>query len=178
MDVAWRPSSNLQLTATVNPDFGSVESDDVVVNLTAYETFFPEKRLFFLEGNEVFSTTPRTVAEMSTGPRGSGGRQSPPTWSMEPTTLLNTRRIGGSAKQVVVPEGVTVSGVEQGQPSELVGAVKMVGQSGGLRYGIISIRVGGRSIAMGEMPEPEDRDGYIMNRAIMERVLRGEPGVF
>jgi aminoglycoside phosphotransferase (APT) family kinase protein len=49
---------------------------------------------------------------------------------------------------------------------------------GGLRYGIISIRVGGRSIAMGEMPEPEDRDGYIMNRAIMERVLRGEPGVF
>ena len=57
------PSSNLQLTATVNPDFGSVESDDVVVNLTAYETFFPEKRLFFLEGNEVFVTTPRSVTE-------------------------------------------------------------------------------------------------------------------
>ena len=138
IDVAWRPSSNLQLTATVNPDFGSVESDDVVVNLSAYETFFPEKRLFFLEGNEVFSTTPRTVAEMSSGPRGSGGRQSPPTWTMEPTTLLNTRRIGGSAKQVVVPEGVTVSGVEQGKPSELIGAVKMVGQSGGLRYGVLS----------------------------------------
>ena len=50
IDVAWRPSSNLQLTATVNPDFGSVESDDVVVNLTAYETFFPEKRLFFSRG--------------------------------------------------------------------------------------------------------------------------------
>ena len=64
IDVAWRPSSNLQLTATVNPDFGSVESDDVVVNLTAYETFFPEKRLFFLEGNEVFVTTPRSVTEM------------------------------------------------------------------------------------------------------------------
>ena len=63
IDVAWRPSSNLQLTATVNPDFGSVESDDVVVNLTAYETFFPEKRLFFLEGNEVFVTTPRSVTE-------------------------------------------------------------------------------------------------------------------
>ncbi len=138
IDVAWRPSSNLQLTATVNPDFGSVESDDVVVNLTAYETFFPEKRLFFLEGNEVFSTTPRTVAEMSSGPRGSGGRQSPPTWTMEPTTLLNTRRIGGSAKQVVIPEGVTVSGVEQSKPSELIGAVKVVGQSGGLRYGVLS----------------------------------------
>ena len=63
IDVAWRPSSNLQLTATVNPDFGSVESDDVVVNLTAYETFFPEKRLFFLEGNEVFVTTEPGLAK-------------------------------------------------------------------------------------------------------------------
>ena len=49
-DVSWRPSSNLQVTAAINPDFGAVESDDVVVNLTAFETFFPEKRLFFLEG--------------------------------------------------------------------------------------------------------------------------------
>tara|TARA_B100000674_G_scaffold165600_1_gene132999 strand:- start:120 stop:1541 length:1422 start_codon:yes stop_codon:yes gene_type:complete len=57
---------------------------------------------------------------------------------MEPTTLLNTRRIGGSAKQVVVPEGVTVSGVEQSKPSELIGAVKAVGQSGGLRYGLLT----------------------------------------
>ena len=33
----------------MNPDFGVVESDDVVVNLTAFETFFPEKRLFFVK---------------------------------------------------------------------------------------------------------------------------------
>ena len=139
IDLAWRPSSNLQLTAAVNPDFGSVESDEVVVNLTAYETFFPEKRLFFLEGNEVFITTPRSLAEMmSSGPRGSGGRQSPPPYNMEPTTLLNTRRIGGSAKQVVLPEGVTVSGVEQSKPSELIGAIKAVGQSGSLRYGLLT----------------------------------------
>ena len=57
---------------------------------------------------------------------------------MEPTTLLNTRRIGGSAKQVTIPEGITVSGVEQGKPSDLVCAVKAVGQSGGLRYGVLS----------------------------------------
>jgi len=49
-DIFWRPSSNMQLTATVNPDFGNVESDDVVVNLTSFETFLPEKRPFFLEG--------------------------------------------------------------------------------------------------------------------------------
>ena len=138
VDVAWRPSSNLQLTATVNPDFGSVESDDVVVNLTAYETFFPEKRLFFLEGNEVFVTSPRSNPMSSSGPSGSGGRQSPGNYRMEPSTLLNTRRIGGAAKHVEVPEYVTVSGVEQSKPTELVGAVKAVGQSGGLRYGVLS----------------------------------------
>jgi len=138
IDVAWRPSSNLQLTATVNPDFGSVESDDVVVNLTAYETFFPEKRLFFLEGNEVFVTSPRSNPFSSSGPSGSGGRQSPGTYRMEPSTMLNTRRIGGAAKHVEIPEYVTVSGVEQSKPTELVGAVKAVGQSGGLRYGVLS----------------------------------------
>ncbi|MCI0516309.1 MAG: carbohydrate binding family 9 domain-containing protein, partial [Woeseiaceae bacterium] len=63
LDLFWRPSTNFQLTATANPDFGSVESDDVVVNLTANETFFPEKRLFFQEGQEIFDTTPRADAE-------------------------------------------------------------------------------------------------------------------
>ena len=138
IDVAWRPSSNLQLTATVNPDFGSVESDDVEVNLTAYETFFPEKRLFFLEGNEVFVTSPRSNSRGPGTPSGAGGRQVPSTYIMEPSTLLNTRRIGGSAKQIVIPEGITVSGVQQSKPSELVGAVKAVGQSGNLRYGLLS----------------------------------------
>lgn len=48
MDVFWRPSTNFQLTGTLNPAFGGVESDDVVINLSATETFFPEKRLFFV----------------------------------------------------------------------------------------------------------------------------------
>ena len=180
VDVAWRPSSNLQLTATVNPDFGSVESDDVVVNLTAYETFFPEKRLFFLEGNEVFVTTPRSVTEMmSSGPRGSGGRQSPSPYRMEPTTLLNTRRIGGSAKQVVVPEGVTVSGVEQSKPSELIGAVKAVGQSGGLRYGVLTAfekeaeLVGTDDLTGEEVVISENGRDFGVARVLYERVAGG-----
>ncbi|MYE13074.1 MAG: hypothetical protein F4X99_15755, partial [Gammaproteobacteria bacterium] len=48
LDVFWRPSTAFQVTGAVNPDFGAVESDDVVINLTARETYFPEKRLFFL----------------------------------------------------------------------------------------------------------------------------------
>jgi len=48
-------TSNFTLDATVNPDFGQVEADPSVVNLTAYETFYEEKRPFFLEGRKILS---------------------------------------------------------------------------------------------------------------------------
>ncbi|HXG71877.1 MAG TPA: DUF5916 domain-containing protein, partial [Gemmatimonadaceae bacterium] len=44
----------LTLSATVNPDFGQVEVDPAVVNLSAFETFFPEQRPFFVEGSDAF----------------------------------------------------------------------------------------------------------------------------
>ncbi len=47
-------SSSLTLDATFNPDFGQVEVDPAVVNLSAFETFFPEKRPFFVEGSGLF----------------------------------------------------------------------------------------------------------------------------
>ncbi|MBI3194488.1 MAG: carbohydrate binding family 9 domain-containing protein [Ignavibacteriae bacterium] len=46
--------SNLTLNATLNPDFGQVEVDPAVVNLTQFETFFQEKRPFFIEGSSFF----------------------------------------------------------------------------------------------------------------------------
>jgi hypothetical protein len=64
--------SSATLNATVNPDFGQVESDPAVLNLSAFETFFPEKRPFFVQGTDVFGFS-----------LGGGGR------------LLYTRRIGG-----------------------------------------------------------------------------------
>lgn len=48
-------SSNFTADLTVNPDFGQVESDPSVMNLTAFETFYEEKRPFFLEGKNIFS---------------------------------------------------------------------------------------------------------------------------
>jgi hypothetical protein len=47
-------SSNFTLDATINPDFGQIEADPAQLNLTAYETYFDEKRPFFLEGNDIF----------------------------------------------------------------------------------------------------------------------------
>jgi hypothetical protein len=45
---------NIMLDATINPDFGQVESDPAVLNLTAFETLYPEKRPFFIEGVDIF----------------------------------------------------------------------------------------------------------------------------
>ena len=47
-------SSNFTADFTINPDFGQVESDPSVMNLTAFETFYEEKRPFFLEGKNIF----------------------------------------------------------------------------------------------------------------------------
>ncbi len=136
VDLNWRPTTNLQVTATLNPDFGVVESDDVVINLSAFETFFPEKRLFFLEGQEVFQTTPRARVR-GRGPSGTGARQTTSTFNPEPTTLLNTRRIGGPPR-VDIPNDVDVEGVERGKPTDLLGAFKVTGQNGPFRYGVLS----------------------------------------
>lgn len=53
-DIKYGLTSDLTLTATINPDFGQVEADPAVINLSAYETYFQEQRPFFLEGNEIF----------------------------------------------------------------------------------------------------------------------------
>jgi hypothetical protein len=73
LDVIWKPDASSQLTATINPDFGQVESDDLVVNFTAIETFLTEKRPFFTQNQQLFDL--RTTLD---------GR------------IINTRRIGGA----------------------------------------------------------------------------------
>jgi len=127
----------MQLTATLNPDFGTVESDNVVVNLTAFETFFSEKRLFFVEGYDVFVTSPRANPFGGEG-FNMGARSIPGNFFPTPTTLLNTRRIGSAALTPDIPPGMTISDVELFQPTELYGAVKATGQTGRFRYGVLS----------------------------------------
>ena len=118
-DIYWRPSSNLQLTSTINPDFGNVESDNVVVNLTSFETFFPEKRPFFLEGQDIFQTTPRA--------RNRG----------TPTILVHTRRIGGPPESIN-NDNLDITSLEANQPTELEAAAKVTGQVGNWRYGVLA----------------------------------------
>jgi len=59
-DVQWQISPNASLNGTINPDFATVEADQVKINLTRYELSYPEKRLFFLEGNDMYNTRIKT----------------------------------------------------------------------------------------------------------------------
>jgi hypothetical protein len=59
-DIKWQISPNVSLNGTINPDFATVEADQVQINLTRYELSYPEKRLFFQEGNEMYNTRFRT----------------------------------------------------------------------------------------------------------------------
>ncbi len=72
-DLFWSPNSQHQLSLALQPDFGQVESDDLVVNFNAIETFFSEKRPFFTENQALFDV-----------PVGNGA------------LLINTRRIGAA----------------------------------------------------------------------------------
>ncbi|MCY4157994.1 MAG: DUF5916 domain-containing protein [Bacteroidetes bacterium] len=90
-------SSNITLDATINPDFGQVEADPAELNLTAFETFFPEKRPFFTEGVAVFNY--RVVR---------GG------------SLLYTRRVG--SKAAVIGAGKLSGRTENGLDFGFFGA--------------------------------------------------------
>ncbi|MBX3713838.1 MAG: hypothetical protein KF800_17905 [Lysobacter sp.] len=76
-DLFWKPNGQFQLSATLNPDFGQVESDGIVVNFGATETFFGDKRPFFTENQGYFEV-----------PFGSLGNAQ---------QLLYTRRVGAPA---------------------------------------------------------------------------------
>jgi hypothetical protein len=81
-DIVWKPNGRNQVTAAIKPDFGQVESDDLVVNFSAIETFFSDKRPLFTQGQQLFDLRMPL-----------NGR------------LINTRRIGGAPD--IGPEGGT-----------------------------------------------------------------------
>ena len=113
--------SNLTLDATVNPDFGQVEVDPAVVNLSDVETFFPEKRPFFIEGASIFDF-------------GFGGANNFWGFNWPGPDFFYSRRIGRppqgglpTADYADVPEGATI-----------LGAAKLSGKVAGTNVGLLS----------------------------------------
>lgn len=69
LDAQLGLSSSLTLTATINPDFGQVEADPAVVNLSQFEVSFNERRPFFVEGTDIFSFDGSRFASVYKAPR-------------------------------------------------------------------------------------------------------------
>jgi hypothetical protein len=101
VDIKWHPSQSLTLDATLFPDFGQVDADQAVLNLTNFEQFYPEKRPFFLEGTDALST---------------------------PLQLLYTRRLGRAPAEPSLPDGEEMIG--NPRPATVWGAAKLTGELG------------------------------------------------
>ena len=145
-DVKVGLGPNVTLDATINPDFGQVESDPAVLNLTAFETFFDERRPFFVEGIQIY--------EFSAGP----GR------------LLYTRRIGAESRIIGAAKlsGRTASGLSFG----LLGATTGDGFDPTRHYGVgrVSQQIGTYSSAGGILTV---FDGNLLGRDGRRRSLAG-----
>ena len=113
-------TSDLTLNFTINPDFGQVEADPSVVNLTAFETYFEEKRPFFIEGRNILNFKIML---------GNGGFSS--------DNLFYSRRIG--RRPQYVPETGEDEYVDMPQNTSIIGAFKLTGKTkSGLSIGIIN----------------------------------------
>lgn len=99
LDLKWHPTQDLTLDGTINPDFAQVEADQLVLNLTTIETYYPEKRPFFLEGTDGFVT---------------------------PFSMLYTRRIGRQPPLPTLRPGENLLDVPQ--PTTIYGASKLTGR--------------------------------------------------
>ncbi len=119
-DRAWKGSAGLdahlglnthsQLDLSIRPDFGQVEVDQAVLNLSSYETYFPEKRTFFLEGAEIFNVAG--------------------------ANYFYSRRIGAGLSNPALRAGETLLG--RPDTTDIAGAAKFTGHlPGGTTLGVL-----------------------------------------
>ncbi|HXV85219.1 MAG TPA: DUF5916 domain-containing protein, partial [Gemmatimonadales bacterium] len=85
---------NFTLDATFNPDFGQVEADPAEVNLTAFETFFSERRPFFVEGSDLFGNR-GTFYSRRIGSRPVGAPGAPYAEPIENSAILGAAKLTG-----------------------------------------------------------------------------------
>jgi hypothetical protein len=162
LDLRRKIGSSFALDATVNPDFGQVEVDPAVVNLTDFETFFPEKRPFFVEGAQIFDNFGRNGANNYYG------------FMRTEPDLFYTRRIGRAPQ--LYPESEFVSAPSA---TTILGAVKLTGKSAsGWSVGVLEALTGHEEALWkdGEhegRQEAEPLTNYFVVRANRDRTRAG-----
>ncbi|HEX7242413.1 MAG TPA: DUF5916 domain-containing protein, partial [Longimicrobiaceae bacterium] len=142
-DVKALLGSSLTLSATLNPDFGQVEVDPATVNLSAFETFFEERRPFFVEGSGLF---------------GFGGFSCFTCSNVSSLSLFYSRRIG-RRPQGALPGSPLYSDVPENSP--ILGAAKLTGRfRSGWQLGLLNAVTGA------EDAELVYRDGSRITREV------------
>jgi hypothetical protein len=150
-DIKYGLTSNLTIDATVNPDFGQVEADPAVLNLSAFEQFYTERRPFFMEGTGIFRFDMSCSDDVCTG-------------------LFYSRRIGRAPQ---LTDRLSDASVAPGATT-ILGASKLTGRlSRGLSVGMIDAvtqeeRVQGISV--------EPRSNYFVGR-LQQDFRNGESGI-
>ncbi len=153
LDLRYGIGSTFTLDATFNPDFGQVEVDPAVINLSAFETIYPERRPFFVEDARIFDFK-----------------------NISGNSLFYSRRIGRQPQRSNVPGATFVNAADE---TSILGAAKLTGRtSRGLSLGVLAA-VTGREEAEAYFAEgdsmanflAEPRSGYGVVRALQE--LRG-----
>jgi hypothetical protein len=109
IDMRLGLGTSTTISATLNPDFGQVEADPAVLNLSVFETFFPEKRPFFLEDSRIFVLPFGQVPD------------------------FYSRRIGRSPGYIQLADDETL--VRKPDQTTILGAVKLTGKKSGWTYG-------------------------------------------
>ena len=102
-DIKYGITSNITVDATVNPDFGQVEADPSVVNLTSFETFYQERRPFFVEGTGIFNFSVNCNIVNCNGEGLFYSRRI----GHDPTRILGAAKITGR-----LPGGLTIGAVD------------------------------------------------------------------
>ena len=115
-DLRYALTAGLTLDATVLPDFGQVDADQVILNLTTFELFYPEKRPFFLEGADSYSLLDAYGEPTSTQP-------------------FYSRRIGAAVGNPVVVEGSRLAQLPE--PAGVLGAAKLTGRAGPVELALL-----------------------------------------
>ena len=144
-DLKYGLSSNLTLDATINPDFGQVEADPAQLNLTAFESFFEERRPFFLEGAGIFNFN-TACGDIDSGCTG----------------LFYSRRIGRSPQLSGFGDATSPTSTPIAAASKITGRL-----ANGFSVGLLDAvtqRVDGVSRVNGELAALEPRTNYSVLR--------------
>ena len=153
MDIIYPINSNTRVSATFNPDFGQVEADPSVLNLTAFETFFEERRPFYVKGARFFT---------GGGEFGEWNKRGEGSFITQPILLFNSRRIGREPQAIDPGEGQII---QQPSQTQIIGAAKIFGKTqNNTSFGVLTSITANESATI----EIESDNGQITKKELIE----------